>query len=162
MAKPTKIEIKEEQRIQEANRVLSIASRKMEAGELLDQPSLRLESAQMHQQAIELSVKAMMIVVAGHFYTTHDFPPSTVEETLRARQDKWPDGSHVGIFLERCFAIADRWSSKHPLLTYGYVYGSSGELLITPDEAAQVKNDAQQCLLLARLVVEEYEELRSK
>lgn len=162
MAKSGKIQIKEELRTEEANRMLSIARRKMETGELLSQHDFPLESAQMYQQAMELSVKAMMIVVAGGFYTKHNFPPRIVEETLRVCRENWPNLFHFGMFLERCFETANRWSLKRELLTYGYVYGSSGELLMSADDAVLVKTDAERCVLLADIVVEDYEEQGSK
>jgi len=159
-AAKNRIEIDEELRLQEANRMLSIASRKREAAELLIQHDFWVESVQMYQQAMELCVKAVMTVLVGHFYLKHEFSPSVVRETLRACHEKWPQ--RYKAILERCFEIANRWSSKRELGTYGYVYGTSGKVLILEQDARQARKDARSCFELAQLIISRYEKLRSK
>ena len=149
MTKP--IEVDEKLRLQEANRMLSIARRKIQAGDLLSQPLFRVESVQMYQQAMELCVKAIMTALVGHFYPTHDFAPEVVEETLRAHRQKWPQ--YYEAPLERSFRAANRWSEERVLGTYGYLYGTSGEVVISEDQHAQAQKEAQHCLYNATTIM---------
>jgi len=152
MLKP--IDIDPDLKFQEAQRMLTIARRKIQAGDHLSQPLFRVESVQMYQQAMELCLKAIMTVLVEHFYPSHDFPTEVVQETLRAYQKEWP--GYFEAPLEKSFRAANRWSSERVLGTYGYIYGSSGEVVISEAQHTQAREDAQHCLNNATTIINRY------